>query len=228
MISKSLAEKSAVLFFTMSVAACATPQQVKLNEPVPTAADMHKISVNQTGVKMEIPTTADVMTPEVAAKLDEFGAAYRAYGHGPLILSTPNGANDNTARTAQAARMALVDKGVPYAAISGATYDATGRAGAPIMLSFSRYEAVAPACKPVWAENIAMTFTNQVSENFGCSLNANVAAMIADPADLKGARPIDPRDAARRDVVLDKYRQGQPTGAVRSEDERVTISTAVR
>jgi pilus assembly protein CpaD len=221
-------EKSLALVLTLSIAACATPKQVTLNEPVPTAADLHKITVTQSGVKLELPTTADAITPELMSQLDDFGAAYRAYGHGPLVMSTPSGANDGAARTAQAARMALVDKGVPYAAISGSTYDATGRAGAPILLSFTRYEAAPPPCKPVWSENLAATFTNQVSENFGCSINANLAAMVTDPADLNGPRAVDPRDATRRDAVLDKYREGQPTGASRSEDERVTISKSVR
>jgi type IV pilus biogenesis protein CpaD/CtpE len=36
-----------------------------------------------------------------------------------------------------------------------------------------------------------------------------------------------PRDAARRAVVLDRYRNGQPTGAERSDDERAAISDAV-
>jgi pilus assembly protein CpaD len=220
-------EKSLALILTLSIAACATPTQVKMNEAVPTAADMHKITTTESGVKLEIPTTADGITPELMAQIDDFGAAYRAYGHGPLVMSTPSGANDGAARTAQATRMALVDKGVPYAAISGSTYDATGRAGAPIMLSFTRFEAVPPPCKPVWSESLAKTFTNQVSENFGCSINANLAAMIADPADLNGPRAADPRDASRRDSVLDKYREGQPTGAGRSEDERVTISKSV-
>ena len=40
-------------------------------------------------------------------------------------MSTPSGANDSAARTAQAARMALVDKGVAYAAISGSTGSAS-------------------------------------------------------------------------------------------------------
>ena len=218
-------EKPLALLLALSAAACATPRSVLAQKSLATEADLHEISVNQSSMRMEIPVGSDI-----SAQVDAFGASYRAVGHGPLMVSTPTGSGDAdaAARMAQALRMQLADKGVPFAAIAGGTYDASGRPSAPIVLSSTRYEAAAPLCQPVWKENLANTLDNRVSENFGCSINANLAAMIADPADLQVARASDPRDAARRDVVLGKYREGEATHATRSEDERVALSKAIR
>jgi pilus assembly protein CpaD len=222
---------SLAVLLTLSLAACATPKMVKEGKSVPTEADLHEITVTQSGVRLEVPVGADgAVGAESAAQLNEFGVNYRALGHGPLMVSTPTGSGDAdaAARVAQAVRLQLVNNGVSYAAIAGSSYEASGKATAPIVLTFTRFEAEAPDCRPLWETNLANAFDNRATKNFGCSVNANLAAMISDPADLKGPRPEEPRDAARRDVVLGKYREGEPTGATRSADERATISNAIQ
>ena len=52
------------------------------------------------------------------------------------------------------------------------------------------------------------TYDNEGYPEFGCAVTANIAAQIADPADLLAPRASDAPDAQRRQVVLDKYRQG--------------------
>lgn len=224
-------ETPLALILVLSAAACATPDMVAQNKSVATSADLHEITVTQSGQRLEIPVASGgAMSAESAAMVQEFGAGYRAVGHGPLMVSTPSGGanSDAAARMAQATRMALVDSGVPFAAIAGATYDAGAAASAPVILTYNRFEAAAPTCAPVWSENLADATSNNSTALFGCAMKANLAAMISDPADLNGPRPTDPRDAARRDVVLDKYRNGEPSGATRSEDEKVVISNAVQ
>lgn len=223
-------EKPLALLLALSATACATPEMVKQNRALSSSADVHEIKVTQAGQRLEVPVAAGgAMSAESMAQVQEFGAGYRAVGHGPLIVSTPSGGanSDAASRMAQATRMALVESGVPFAAIAGATYDAAAAASAPVILSYNRFEAAAPDCAPVWTVNLADTSTNNPPPNFGCSLKANLAVMIADPADLNSPRAIDPRDSARRDVVMDKYRNGEPSGATRSEDEKVVISNAV-
>jgi pilus assembly protein CpaD len=203
---------------------------VQQGKSVATEADLHEITVSQAGVRLEVPVAGSTISAEAVTQLNEFGADYRALGHGPLMVSTPTGSNDAdaAARVAQAVRMQLVDNGVSFAAIAGGTYEASGKPTAPVVLTFTRYAAAAPDCKPLWKANIGNALDNRVTENFGCSVNANLAAMIADPADLNGPRAEDPRDAARRDVVLGKYREGEPSGATRGADERATISNAIQ
>lgn len=222
-------QTSLALLLSLSAAACATPKMVKDNDPVATVADLHKIKVAQAGERLEASfSNTGVLSIETMAQVDAFGAAYRQNGHGALLLSTPAGAGDANAAAiaSQSVRMALVDKGVPFAAISGATYDASGKADAPLVLSYMRYTAEAPECAPAWTVNLADTKSNQPYSTFGCFLSANIEAMVVGPADLEGPRASEPRDSARRDVVMDNYRKGTQTHAERTNDERVTISKA--
>jgi pilus assembly protein CpaD len=235
MIKTLFDRRLAAVMMSASAAACAnftTPPKDLIHSPVSTTADLHKITVAQSGERLEVPVAgADgAITPETAALIDSFGRSYRDIGHGPLIVSTPAGAGDANAaaRLAQATRVELAEGGVPYAAIAGSTYDAGGKPTAPVVLSFTRFTAEAPVCDPVWTVDLSKSADNRAPKTFGCFVNANLAGMIADPADLNGPRDIDPRDGARRAVVMDKYRQGEPTGATRSEAEQVKISDAVK
>ena len=98
-------------------------------------------------------------------------------------------------------------------------------AGAPIRLSYLRYVAEGPECGR-WTTNLAEDYRNLPYPNFGCAQQRNLAAQIANPADLLGPRTMEPADQERRAVVFDKYRQGKPTGAEKSPDERIQVKTA--
>ncbi len=200
--------------------------------PVATHADRHVIRVEEAGDRLDLaaPAGAATLTAEERRQLEGFAGQYMRLGHGPLIMSTPSsGPNaDSAARIAHEARMRLAEQGVPYSAIAGSTYDGSATPDAPVVLSFTRFEAFAPECTPIWRQDLAHQSNNQAYESFGCSNQANLAAMIEDPHDLLEPRADDPRDAGRRAVVLDRYRRGETTAATRTQDERVTISNAVQ
>lgn len=222
----------AALAALSGLAACATAPPPEVMQRGPSAADNHQISVEETSQRMNIavgPHDA-ALSHETRGELQRFAAGYARMGHGPLVLSTPaGGANqDAAARLAQQTRVALSDMGVPYGAIAGATYEAEGAADAPIVVSYMHFEAMAPECTPIWAQDLAHPAGNTGTyESFGCSAAVNLAAMIEDPRDLLGPRDETPRDAARRAVVLGHYREGEVTTADRSDDERVRVSDAV-
>lgn len=213
-----------------ALSACAsvpTPE----GPPLATAADRHRVQVTEAAQRLEIPvSTGEAALPAgTHAQLRDFASGYLRYGHGAVILSTPSGSSnaDTASVLANETRASLVNSGVSYAAVAGSTYDASGVADAPIVVSFARFEAEAPACAPLWEQDLAHQSNNQAWESFGCAMQANLAAMVEDPADLLRPRVMDPRDGARRDTVMEAYRQGNPTHADRSADERVTISNAV-
>lgn len=213
-----------------ALSACAsvpTPE----GPPLATAADRHRVQVTEAAQRLEIPVPAgeDTLPAGAHAQLRDFASGYLRYGHGAVILSTPSGSSnaDTASVLANETRASLVNSGVSYAAVAGSTYDASGVADAPIVVSFARFEAAAPACAPLWEQDLAHQSNNQAWESFGCATQANLAAMVEDPADLLRPRVMDPRDGARRDTVMESYRQGNPTHADRSADERVTISNAV-
>ncbi|MGY6627688.1 MAG: CpaD family pilus assembly protein [Oceanicaulis sp.] len=155
-------------------------------------------------------------------------AEYKARGHGPLVISYPQNSHD--AETAMAviadARAQLYAHGLDWRAIGGGAYDARGRAGAPIIFSFTRYRAVAPDCDRSWPD-LTNGRPGEAWPQFGCATAANLAAQVADPRDLLTAGQVDPSDAARRAAVLERYRQGLPTSSQRTADESGNVSTAV-
>jgi pilus assembly protein CpaD len=76
----------------------------------------------------------------------------------------------------------------------------------------SRTKATVPGC-PDWSANSDVNLNNGTSSNYGCSVNSNLAAMVANPEHLiKG-------DAARGDNLvmsstkaIESYRTQAPTG----------------
>ncbi len=98
----------------------------------------------------------------------------------------------------------MVSEGTPVTA-------GTVQPGA-VRVVVSRFQAFVPGC-PDWSE--AGENGNRIStgSNFGCSINSNLAAMIADPNDLvlgqAGSAAID---AATATKAVDAYRRRIPTG----------------
>lgn len=224
-MSPPLRQAGLAALMTLATAACASaPPLGSAGQIAPTVADTHRIKVSQVGARLEVPIADGVLTDETLQAVDEFVTEYRVTGHGPMTVATPAGAN---AQMIQTVRGLLSDLGVIPEAISVSTYD-TGAPAAPLVLGFVRYEAEAPTCPNLGRENLAISWGNKPWSGFGCATQANLAAMIADPADLAAPRASEPADAARRALVLDRYRQGQPTHATRSGDERVTVSTVAR
>jgi pilus assembly protein CpaD len=127
----------------------------------------------------------------------------------------------------EAARSFLISNGVPADKIEVVSYrPEPGAAAPPLLVGYLRYAAELPKCGETWT-NIAHSWKNDVQPNFGCAVSANMAAQTADPADLLGPRRMTPQDAARRQVVLDKYRAGEITASAKDEKADGAISRAV-
>ncbi len=156
-----------------------------------------------------------------------FAAAYNDEGHGPVIISRPEGNGAGAARSATEARAVLLSEGLEPGNIVEGPYDASGARLAPLVLSYRTWEAVVPDCPDLSQVQMGNADTNGAPRNFGCAVATNLAAMLADPSDLIGEQPMDPSDATRRTVVFSKYRAGTPTGAQQSNDASGAISGAI-
>jgi pilus assembly protein CpaD len=143
-------------------------------------------------------------------------------------------ANTPNARAAASAwreiRAQLVAGGVPSRAITMRHYSPDDpRAFAAIRLNYPKITAVAGPCG-LWPEdlgpNIDNPFYNENKpyHNFGCATQRNLAAMVANPADLEQPRPETPAYTPRRDIAFDKYRKGNPTTTVYPESEKAKLS----
>ena len=76
----------------------------------------------------------------------------------------------------------------------------------------ARRRAVVPGC-PNWSQPSQPDWDNKTMSNFGCGVNSNLAAMVANPEDLvhgrEGAAVTDAVTATR---AVDMYRKKAPTG----------------
>ena len=77
----------------------------------------------------------------------------------------------------------------------------------------SRSKARVPGC-PDWSSNSDNNFNNATSTNFGCAVNSNFAAMVADPEHLlKGAAGDGETVVMSSNKAIDTYRTKKATGA---------------
>ncbi|MEO5586816.1 MAG: CpaD family pilus assembly protein [Novosphingobium sp.] len=75
----------------------------------------------------------------------------------------------------------------------------------------SRSTASVPDC-PVW-QNSEFSLKNNTSSNYGCAVNGNLAAMVADSEDLvRGASTRGETSVMSSNKAIDAYRQAAPTG----------------
>jgi len=82
----------------------------------------------------------------------------------------------------------------------------------------ARRRATVPGC-PNWRQASQPDWNNKTMPNFGCGVNSNMAAMVADPEDLihgrEGASVSDTRTATR---AVEMYRTKPLTGAGALQD----------
>ena len=76
----------------------------------------------------------------------------------------------------------------------------------------SRRRAVVPGC-PNWSVPSEPNFNNRSSSNYGCGVNTNLAAMVANPEDLvHGREGIGTGDVTAAAKAVQYYRTRPPTG----------------
>jgi pilus assembly protein CpaD len=156
--------------------------------------------------------------PDDTDKLDAFVADYLSRGSGSISVSAQRGADSTAAMTYFGNR--LFAMGVPRSKILVGTHEGPDTR---VEIGFIAYHASTAPCGD-WSENAGNTASNRTASNFGCAVQANVAAQVADPRDLIEMRPTDPADAVRRATVLDNYEKGRPTAADKTKDQSGAVS----
>ncbi len=171
-----------------------------------------------TSIKLDFSAPEAGLLPDDAQKLDAFVADYLSRGSGSISISAPKGQDSTAAISYFGTR--LFEMGVPRSKILVGTHDGPD---ARVEIGFIAYKASTAPCGD-WSENLAGTSANRTAANFGCSVQANIAAQVADPRDLIEMRPSDPVDATRRAVVLDNYEKGKVTASDKTKDQSGAVS----
>ncbi len=150
------------------------------------------------------------MTAEDTAKLQRVADEYLARGDGSISISAPEGPDSQDAISFFGERLAAT--GVPRGRILVGTHPVTD-GDRRVEIGFVAYEAHTAPCGN-WSDDVTDTETNLPRLDFGCSVQHNIAAMVANPRDLDESRQLDDApDAARRATVLGHYEKGEVTQA---------------
>lgn len=82
-----------------------------------------------------------------------------------------------------------------------------------VRLILRKTTAFVPGC-PDWSSTAETNGVNGLSSNFGCGVNSNLAAMVADPQDLVRGQTTDSiLRMATSATAIKTYREKTPTGA---------------
>jgi pilus assembly protein CpaD len=193
----------------------------------PTQRHPIMVSEQPSTISVRVARGSQGLAPAQKGQVATFLERYRAAdtGNSKLVIAVPSGSPNESAavRAVGEIRELITAYGFPEANVVIEPYHDRD-AGAPVRLSYMRFVAEGPECGR-WTTNLADDPRNLPYPNFGCAQQRNLAAQVANPADLLGPRTVEPADPERRSVVFDKYRNGKITGAEKSIDERVMVKT---
>jgi pilus assembly protein CpaD len=183
----------------------------------------HPIAVEPSYQSMKLyfsPADAGIQ-PAEQAKFTSFVANYEAHGNGAIAVNAPSGVNSQAALGFFAQR--INEMGVSKDRILVATHDAPD-GDMRVEINYVTYQARADRCAD-WSEDLAVTLSNETPRNFGCSIQRNIAAQIADPRDLMTPHELAASDGARRTTVITNYETGKVTAADKSPDQSASTKS---
>jgi pilus assembly protein CpaD len=171
------------------------------------------------------------LSPDQRAEVLAFAQSWRNEGSGRFVIEQPSNARNAGAAGAavREIRSILTASGVSPQAISVRSYRLPHRDMlAVVTVNYSHLAAHVSGCGQ-WPDYLGVTddrkhFENIHYWNFGCATQKNLAAMVANPADLVQPRAETPIYAARRATVLDKYRKGESTATTYPDATKGAIS----
>jgi pilus assembly protein CpaD len=184
-----------------SVVVGAVPDDYRTNHPIVIAERDHVLD-------LPVGTGDRAMTSFHRVAVDGYMADYDRQQGALVRIIVPSGAINSAAASSVAHNIAqhMYKKGVPTGRVVIAPYDATGSQGpAPIRIAYGKMTAATARCGR-WPDDVLNTVDNRHYANFGCSYQNNLAAQVANPADLLGPRAPGDIEAERRSTILNDYR----------------------
>ncbi len=162
-------------------------------------SDRHPLSVVKGPVTMEVSTAQGTLQPQQISAVNAFVHQATQAGVTPITLAQPSGAG-RASRVASEIASLMVQQGVPRSSVRFATY----RAGpnAPVRLTYVSSYSASQKCGQ-WTEDATETQDNRLAPNHGCAVQANIAAMVANPETLSVPAATDPIVAAPVVIGLD-------------------------
>lgn len=177
----------------------------------------HPISISEQEEHLDVLVGASDKDISLAQRqvIQGFVAQYMANGSGPVQIMLPSGGiNSAAARRVQPDIVSALRKGgVSSGNIVTVSYAPPSSDGAhPVRIAYRALAASTTQCGK-WTDDLTNDTENKHYANFGCSYQNNMAAMIANPADLLGPRATTQIDPAKRGNVIKKYQETPLPGA---------------
>ncbi|HEX4079687.1 MAG TPA: CpaD family pilus assembly protein [Rhizomicrobium sp.] len=160
------------------------------------------------------------LTPQDRTQLAGFVEDYVSRGDGAISITAPSGPDSSAALAYFGEQLAHM--GVPRTRILVGTHDAANGDG-KVEIGYIVYAAHTDTCGN-WTQDAGDTAANLPMPDFGCSVQHNIAAMVADPRDLETPRGMGPADATRRQTVVTTYEKAQSTAATKSSSQSANLS----
>ncbi len=184
--------------------------------------DRYPIEVKKGEVRMKVPTAhGGSFSSDREHEVRKFVDDYRNAGSGHLYISTPSaGGGRANAAAGKVAKLASA-YGVPASEIRYRHHSGPRRS--PVVVAYRRHFAVTKQCGN-WPTSDAKTYDNLPAHNFGCAQQHNIAALAANPRDLKTPRSSSSINAGRMDTVFEKYRKGESTSSQRANNETGSVA----
>jgi pilus assembly protein CpaD len=196
-----------------SITVGAVPDDYRTNHPIvvgertrsidiPVGASQHSVSQTQTVALRGFLHDYDKSSRPVVTMLVPHGSANQ---HSAAIVA------NELSRVMQA-------EGIGSGHILQQAYHAEGAAEAPIRVRYAALAAYTGQCGR-WDADLLDNPDNRHYTNFGCASQNNLAAQVANPADLLGPRQRTPIDAENRSNAIDQYRDRAVAADVRANRE---------
>jgi pilus assembly protein CpaD len=151
-------------------------------------SDMHPLSVAKGPVTMEVSTAQGTLQPQQISAVSTFVHQATQAGVTPITVAQPTGGG-RASRVASEIASLMVQQGVPRSSVRFATYRAG--ANAPVRLTYVSSYGTSLKCGQ-WTEDATETESNMMAPNHGCAVQANIAAMVANPETLSVPAVTDP------------------------------------
>jgi pilus assembly protein CpaD len=192
----------------MSVALAACGTQNRGVESV------HQPVVSKSNYVLDVNSGYDGIAPGEISRVGGWFESLRL-GYGDRVSVDVPGGND------AAAREAVANVAARYGLLIDAIAPVTSGDIAPgkVRVVVSRTSASVPNC-PDWSDKAGNDFNSNTMSNYGCSINSNLAAMVANPEDLVyGQRATGANDASTASKAIKTYRDRPSTGAGQLKQE---------
>jgi pilus assembly protein CpaD len=214
-----------------AVSGCAADRVVTGSTPPTDYRQRHPIVLAEGAHKLDVFVTGQAgLDGRQRDDIRAFAAEYRRSGQGAILAQVPAGSRSDVGAHATMARIQaeLRQAGLPAGYVAVSAYPVLDPlVASPIRLSFARLAASVTSPCGTWPRDLGVSdyresVDNGTYWNFGCAMQSNVAAQVADPVDLVRGRVESRPDPIRRGKVIEAIREGKdPSTQYREEATKI-------